>query len=106
MTLVSRDLLIIEQQGADAAAAFSPTDVQHSHSVKYKKRERKGKGGGGGTDTNKPECNASTRHIVFEQDAQSWRTATFMNQSAEKKKSKNSKGTLKRCNPLPSNVEG
>lgn len=105
MTLVSRDLLIIEQQGVDAAAAaFPPTDVQHSHSVKYKKRERKGKGGG--TDTNKPECNASTRHIVFEQDAQSWRTVTFMNQSAEKKKSKNSKGTLKRCNPLPSNVEG
>lgn len=106
MTLVSRDLLIIEQQGVDAAAAFFPTDVQHSHSVKYKKRERKGKGGGGGTDTNKPACNASTRHIVFEQDAQSWRTVTFMNQSAEKKKSKNSKGTLKRCNPLPSNVEG
>lgn len=106
MTLVSRDLLIIEQQGVDAAAAFFPTDVQHSHSVKYKKRERKGKRGGGGTDTNKPECNASTRHIVFEQDAQSWRTVTFMNQSAEKKKSKNSKGTLKRCNPLPSNVEG
>lgn len=105
MTLVSRDLLIIEQQGVDAAAAFFSTDVQHSHSVKYKKRERKGKGGGG-TDTNKPECNASTRHIVFEQDAQSWRTVTFMNQSAEKKKSKNSKGTLKRCNPLPSNVEG
>lgn len=71
MTLVSRDLLIIEQQGVDAAAAFFPTDVQHSHSVKYKKRERKGKRGGGGTDTNKPECNASTRHIVFEQDAQS-----------------------------------
>lgn len=47
MTLVSRDLLIIEQQGVDAAAAFSPTDVQHSHSVKYRKRERKGKGGGG-----------------------------------------------------------
>lgn len=47
MTLVSRDLLIIEQQGVDAAAAFFPTDVQHSHSVKYKKRERKGKGGGG-----------------------------------------------------------
>lgn len=71
MTLVSRDLLIIEQQGVDAAAAaFPPTDVQLSHSVKYKKRERKGKGGGG-TDTNKPECNASTRHIVFEQDAQS-----------------------------------
>lgn len=70
MTLVSRDLLIIEQQGVDAAAAaFPPTDVQHSHSVKYKKRERKGRGGG--TDTNKPECNASTRHIVFEQDAQS-----------------------------------
>lgn len=70
MTLVSRDLLIIEQQGVDAAAAaFPPTDVQLSHSVKYKKRERKGKGGG--TDTNKPECNASTRHIVFEQDAQS-----------------------------------
>lgn len=70
MTLVSRDLLIIEQQGVDAAAAaFPPTDVQLSHSVKYKKRERKGRGGG--TDTNKPECNASTRHIVFEQDAQS-----------------------------------
>lgn len=48
MTLVSRDLLIIEQQGVDAAAAaFPPTDVQHSHSVKYKKRERKGRGGGG-----------------------------------------------------------
>lgn len=46
MTLVSRDLLIIEQQGVDAAAAaYSPPKVQHSHSVKYKKRERKGKGG-------------------------------------------------------------
>lgn len=45
MTLVSRDLLIIEQQGVDAAAAaFPPTDVQLSHSVKYKKRERKGRG--------------------------------------------------------------
>lgn len=49
MTLVSRDLLIIEQQGVDAAAAaaYPPPKVQHSHSVKYKKRERKGKGGGG-----------------------------------------------------------
>lgn len=93
MTLVSRDLLIIEQQGVDAAAAaFPPTDVQHSHSVKYKKRERKGRGG---TDTNKPECNASTRHIVFEQDAQSWRTVTFMNQSAEKTEEQKFKGYSK-----------
>lgn len=54
MTLVSRDLLIIEQQGVDAAAAaFPPTDVQHSHSVKYKKRERKGRGGGVLTQTNR-----------------------------------------------------
>lgn len=70
MTLVSRDLLIIEQQGVDAAAAaFPPTDVQHSQ-CKIQKKGKKRKGGGG-TDTNKPECNASTRHIVFEQDAQS-----------------------------------
>lgn len=69
MTLVSRDLLIIEQQGVDAAAAaFPPTDVQHSQ-CKIQKKGKKMKGGG--TDTNKPECNASTRHIVFEQDAQS-----------------------------------
>lgn len=45
MTLVSRDLLIIEQQGVDAAAAaFPPTDVQHSQ-CKIQKKGKKRKGG-------------------------------------------------------------